>query len=367
MLNVQKTTRISTLLVLAVLPVGLLAAFIVVGVTPGANEAIDFRTFWEAAGAYVHHGNPYPVASHLTWASAQRSFYYPAPIAALLAPFTALPFHAAAVAFVLLSATAVIAGLRLLGVTDWRVYGAAILSPAILTGISVGTLSPLLFLGVAACWRWRDRFVPSAICVGLVVLAKLFLWPLLVWLWFTGRRRVAVAAITLDLLVSMVAWSWVGFAGLRDYPKILRAASTIEGHFSYAPISMIGGQPLALVGAILAAAGVAFVARRRSDGGAFLAAIILALLATPILWLHYLCLLAAVAILRPRFGWVWLLPVLLWATPQQGAYGSGWREVTVVAVVGGMGSVCLAKLRPVGDHEHVAVAAVAAVAAGAVR
>jgi hypothetical protein len=247
-------------------------------------------------------------------------------------------------------------------VSDWRVYGAVILSPAILTGISVGTLSPVLFLGVAACWRWRDRFVPSAICVGLVVLAKLFLWPLLVWLWFTGRRRVAVAAITLDLLVSIVAWSWVGFAGLRDYPQILRAASTIEGHLSYAPISTIGGQPLALVGAILAAAGVAFVARRRSDGEAFFAAIILALLATPILWLHYLCLLAAVAILRPRFGWVWLLPVALWATPQQGAYGSGWRELTVVAVVGGMASVCLAKLRPVGDDEHGAVAA-----AGAVR
>jgi glycosyl transferase family 87 len=364
---VEKATRISTLLFLAVLPVGLLAAFIAVGVTPGPNQAIDFRTFWDAAGTYVHHGNPYPVASHLTWASAQRSFYYPAPIAALLALLTALPYHAAAVAFVLLSAAAVIAGLRLLDVTDWRVYGAVIVSPAILTGISVGTLSPMLFLGVAACWRWRDRFVPSVICVGLVVLAKLFLWPLLVWLWFTGRRRVAVAAITLDLLASIVAWSWVGFAGLRDYPQILRAASSIEGHFSYAPISTIGRQPLALVGAVLAVAGVALAARRRSDGEAFFAAIILALLATPILWLHYLCLLAVVAILRPRFGWVWLLPVALWATPQQGAYGSGWREVTVVAVIGGVGSVCLAKLGSVGDDERVAVAAVQAGAAGVVR
>jgi hypothetical protein len=225
----------------------------------------------------------------------------------------------------------------------------------------------LLFLGVAACWRWRDRFVPSVICVGLVVLAKLFLWPLLAWLWFTGRRRVAVAAITLDLLVSILAWSWVGFAGLRDYPQILRAASSIEGHLSYAPLSAIGGQSLAIVGAFLAAAGVAFVAKRRSDGEAFFAAIILALLATPILWLHYLCLLAAVAILRPRFGWVWLLPVALWATPQQGAYGSGWREVTVLAVVCGLGSVCLAKLHSVRDDEHVPVLAVSAGAASGVR
>src|SRR5581483_7342074 len=100
-----------------------------------------------------------------------------------------------AAVFVVGSAAAVPAALWLLGVRDWRCYGAAFLWPPVLSGVAIGTISPLLLLGVAACWRLRGRggLVAAA---ALTVAAKLFLLPLLVWLWVTGRRAVAVAALT---------------------------------------------------------------------------------------------------------------------------------------------------------------------------
>ena len=43
---------------------------------------------------------------------------------------------------------------------------------------------------------------------------------------------------------------------------------------------------------------------------------------SPIVWLHYLVvLLVPVAILRPRFSAIWLLPVLLWVSPKPGLCG----------------------------------------------
>jgi hypothetical protein len=40
---------------------------------------------------------------------------------------------------------------------------------------------------------------------------------------------------------------------------------------------------------------------------------------SPIVWLHYLVLLLVpLAIARPRFSAVWLLPLLLWLTPLNG-------------------------------------------------
>ena len=52
---------------------------------------------------------------------------------------------------------AVAATLAVLGVRDWRCYGAAYLSIAVLHDIRLGALTPLLALGLALVWRWRER------------------------------------------------------------------------------------------------------------------------------------------------------------------------------------------------------------------
>ena len=72
---------------------------------------------------------------------------------------------------------AVAATLAVLGVRDWRCYGAAYLSIAVLHDIRLGALTPLLALGLALVWRWREQ-ARAAVPLALIMVAKLFLWPL---------------------------------------------------------------------------------------------------------------------------------------------------------------------------------------------
>jgi len=65
------------------------------------------------------------------------------------------------------------------------------------------------------------------------------------------------------------------------------------------------------------------LARRGDEARAFTCAIAATLVLSPIVWLHYLvALLVPLAILRPRFSLIWLLPVLLWVSPKPG-YAEG--------------------------------------------
>ena len=53
--------------------------------------------------------------------------------------------------------------LRIVGVRDWRVYGAFALWPSVIGEIRVSHLTPFLCLLVALAWRYRDvRFAPGA-------------------------------------------------------------------------------------------------------------------------------------------------------------------------------------------------------------
>ena len=104
-------------------------------------------------------------------------------------------------------------------------------------------MTPLLALGIALVWRWRDR--PAAVIpLTFVVFAKLFLWPLLPWMLATGRVRVAVRSVLYGVLATGVAWLVIGFAGLADYPKLLRALSTAFEARGYSPVA--GGLALGL-------------------------------------------------------------------------------------------------------------------------
>jgi glycosyl transferase family 87 len=308
----------------------LLAAFVAVAVHPGSDQTIDFRVFYNAAGDYVHRHSPYPPHPEaLTWQNgAQHSYVYPPAVAALATPVRLLPYSAAAVVWVLAAVLAVGLALRLLDITDWRCYGAVFLWLPTLTAISIGTLTPLLVLAVAASYRWRDRLWLVAPAVAFAVTAKLFLWPLLAWLWFGGRRIAAAVAAAISVVSTLLCWWWIGFAGFRSYARLLRHLSDVEGPMSYALLGRLSGTvALGVVGGVA----LLVLARARGDERARLGlAVGISLLATPILWLHYLLLLAVVA--PKRLGIAWLLPLILYATPQQGAYGDAWR-VTLVGVV----------------------------------
>ena len=78
---------------------------------------------------------------------------------------------------------------------------------------------------------------------------------------------------------------------------------------------------------------VASAKRRADDLRAFTYAIGGALALSPIMWQHYLVLLAVpLAISRPRFSMFWLLPIILWVSPRAGN-GDGLETLLPAVVV----------------------------------
>ena len=143
---------------------------------------------------------------------------------------------------------------------------------------------------------------------------KFFLWPVVLWLVATGRRGAAVisAAIAVASLVLLVPW-----IGILDYVRLLRKLGATFDGLSYTPYALLVdlGAPSSVARAVtllLGAAVIALAWRRRSLGLAVAAALCL----SPIVWRHFFALLAVpLAISRPRFDLVWLVPLGMWVGP----------------------------------------------------
>jgi hypothetical protein len=142
-------------------------------------------------------------------------------------------------------------------------------------------------------------------------------------------------AVVAAIATTAAAWSWNGYAGLPSYVGMLERLSLTEGPHGYSPVWWVAhSSSLFLVLAVAGAIGVAWAARRQEESSSFSFMVAASLLLTPILWLHYLALLPAVVAVRSsRLSLGWLLPLLLWFTPQQGSYGASWRTLLVIAVL----------------------------------
>jgi hypothetical protein len=323
----------STVLFLGVIPAAIYIPAVIHAVT-GDRSGSDFLSFWHAGGNVLHGRSPYPIVDALPAVADRRTFepfVYPAAAAVGMVPFALLPFAVAATVFLVLSFGSIVAALRLLDVRDWRCYGALFASVPVFSGASLGAFGPLLLLGAAAAWRFRDRVSRvGPIVAGLVVL-KLFLWP--VWLWLVYTRRFAAAAVAavLGLGLTIGAWALIGFDGLRDYPRLLSRLTELVGTNSYSPYALLrsegfsgsAAQRLVLAIGVVLIAWAAFALRRvRTDERAFVAAIGLGLVLTPVLWPHYLVLLfVPIAIARRNFSAWWLFPLLFWFDGWGWSYG----------------------------------------------
>jgi hypothetical protein len=196
-----------------------------------------------------------------------------------------------------------------------------------LTALTVGTITPLLMLGLAAAWRFRNHRA-AAVPVALLIVCKLFLWPILVWLLVTRRQRAALEAVALSLVLTLACWAWIGFADIGRYRSILDQLVGAEGAKSYALASGRLGE-LLLGGAVLISL---WIGRRLGERRLFALAIVGAILASPIVWLHYFALLAVVlAVLEAPLVY-WLIPALLWVTPLQQTGGATWRVLVAAGV-----------------------------------
>jgi hypothetical protein len=321
--------RALEVVVLGVLP--LLATTALLAGAAHARPAFDFHgVVWQAGRDVLDGHSPYPPATREALAVGNR-FLYPAPLALLSVPFALLPFAVSAALFTALLAGALAAALWLFDVRDWRCYGASLLALPVEHDLRLGALSPLLLLAVAAAWRWRDRAGPAAAAVAAAVVAKLFLWPVLLWLVVTGRRRTALLAVAGGLGACLAGWAVIGFAGLRGYPHLLAVVSDIEQGSGYSPVAAglaLGlGPGAARLACLAAGLGVLVLAVRSGDERRTLGlAVVAGLVLSPVLWLHYfVLLLAPIALIRPRFSALWLLPSLLWLSPAEGTDGNPWR------------------------------------------
>jgi Glycosyltransferase family 87 len=298
----------------------------------------DFGIFRTAALAVVHGRSPYVEPTAAAVAHFDK-FVYPPFAAVLFAPLAALPLEAGRVLMFAGGLAAIVAALRLLGVEDWRCYGVALVSAPAMNSLALGALTSFLLLGAALAWRYRDNTAVAAVAVAFTALLKLFLWPLGIWLLATRRYRTAVVCAGTGLVLLLGGWAVIGFAGLRAYPSLVHVLEQVEGPVSYSAVALLGlsGSATTAATVVLSLLAVlAIVVAARGPGGdrlAFGVAVLAALVATPLLWLHYLLLLLVpIALQRPRLSGLWLLPLLLWATPATHSHGSIWRIALALAV-----------------------------------
>lgn len=251
------------------------------------------------------------------------AFVYPPFVAIMLAPVALLPAGLATALAMIVTALALAASLRVLGVQDWRCYGATLISPAVVGCIQTAALSGLIALGIAIAWRFRDRRAIAPVLVTLVIASKLFLWPLIVWVVVTRGVRAGLGTAAGALALIVTPWL-LGFPGVHEYPDLLRILTEVEGAGAYTPralaLSLGAGTTIAEASAIITGGAIlvlAAIAAGRHDAERRVLAltILAALLLSPIVWAHYLViLLPVVAIARPRMGWAWLALALLWLT-----------------------------------------------------
>ena len=153
------------------------------------------------------------------------------------------------------------------------------------------------------------------LALGAAVAAKLFVWPLVVWLLLTRRFRAAAWAIGSGVVLVFGAWALIGFEGFRDYPTLLRAVQDVYAERSLSVSTVAGalGASVDVAVAIAALVGLACIgvaacspAVRRRSPRLRRARRRVRAVASPIVWPNYAALLfVPIAVTWPRLapGW----------------------------------------------------------------
>ncbi len=289
----------------------------------GDGQVTDFENaFYPSAQAIVDGTSPYPDVDDPELAEGTE-YVYP-PLTALVGvPFTAISVEAAGMVVMVLLVIAVLGILWVTGVRDWRCYGLAFLWPPVISAIQTGNVTIPLALGAALAWRYRDHAWIAGGSLGVTLATKLFLWPLAVWLGFTRRIGAAAVAVGVGVLGLLVSWRAIGFAGIGEYPDLLRRVQELEEGQSYTLYALaldLGAtdglaRTLWIALAASSVVGVAVLGHRRDERRAFAIAVAAALACSPIVWLHYFALLlVVVGVAERRLGAAWFVPLAMYGS-----------------------------------------------------
>jgi hypothetical protein len=337
------------------LPPLTLALLLVARFAIGKHFGFDYKPLWQASHHIFHGESPYP-PPHASALRDEQQFVYPPIAAVMAAPLAVFPFIVAAILFAAIELVGTVLTLRVLGVRDWRCYGLALLWLPVIENILIGSISSLLALGLAVAWRYRDSRWTAPLVVAAVISAKVFLWPVLLWLVATRRGMAGLRALAIAVVGVLGSWAVIGFAGLGSYPQLLDVLSRLEQWKSYSAVAfglVLGlsageARALALAACFVVLVGVVLSVRLRrgnpdADRHAFILAIAAAFLFSPIIWMHYLAILVVpIALTRRTLTPLWFVPLAMWATPGQ-SHGHAWQVTLGLLVWVG---VLVASLRP---------------------
>ncbi len=224
-----------------------------------------------------------------------------------------------------------------------------------ITGLQLGALSPLLFAGVVLLWRVRGR-AGLFVLAGPVIATKLFLAPMLVWLLLAGRYR-AFAWASASTVTLLSLGFLLGPISPDQYANMLAQLGAHEAQLGFGLIGalMNAGIPMsaAQASALALALGVLLAVRCRyrhtdDERALFCACLVASLLLTPVLWSHYLVVLAAALLAYDsRRRWFALLALASWAiSPPHGVPDSGLiQEAALAAAILGALSIIASSIR----------------------
>ena len=309
------------------------------------DVAVDFRSaYYPAAVRLLHGGNPYAVTHREIFGG--YAFVYPALAAVTFGPFALISRLAGQLLYTAICIACVPATLRVLDVRDWRVYGITLLWAPVYTGWLSANLTLPLMLLTALAWRYRDRpWIAGLVTVAAISL-KPFVWPLALWLLATRRWRAAGFALIWGLALNLFAWGVVGFNEIHTYLRLSGKVTDALWHGGYSMLAVAhhlgfgrgAADVLLLVVAAAVSLAVIYVGFfRRHEREAMVLAILLMLVASPLVWSHYFTLLLVpLALTRPRLTAIWAAPILIWLCPPRTGV-AGWQEVIVWIVA----CVCL--------------------------
>jgi alpha-1,2-mannosyltransferase len=333
--------------------VGLAGVFLATLVAGAGSPdlGLDYReAYLPAAESLVATGDPYAVTDGAA-EGLRTPYVYPPHLAIALVPMTALSAGVGAFLAFITCLAALAATMVILDVRDIRCYAVVAVWGSSWQAMQMANVSALLALALALMWRYRDRASTAGWLLGVACSLKLFLWPLVVWAAVAGRWRLAITSGVACVLVTFGSWAVIGFEGFAAYPDLLMQVSGQPSYSIVAVIQKLGYSELvgsviaALVGGLMLGLAVNW-ARRGQELIAWVAAIAASLALTPVLWQHYLVLLVVpLALLRPSFSPVWLVPIAVWMTRL--GDGNGPEALAPLLAGGAVLTVLLARPLPV--------------------